>query len=243
MKMTSSQNTARSTDVSLRTAALVAGLGLLVMAILAAFANFYVLPNLVVPGDAKGTADNIMASGGLFRIGICSFLVAAVLDVVVAWALYVLLKPVNRSLSLLAAWFRVVYAAIFAMAISNLISALLLLNGSAYLNAIETDQLQAQAMFFLSAFDYGWEIGYAFFGLHLVILSYLVFRSGYMPRWLGLLLTLAGLGYLVDTFGKLLLPNYTLTIAQFTFVGELLLLIWLLWKGIRGFDRELPKRS
>jgi hypothetical protein len=121
------KDTSRSTDISLRTAAVVAGLGLLMMAILAAFANFSVFQNLVVPGDAKTTADNIMASGGLFRIGICSFLVVAILDIVVAWALYVLLKPVNKSISLLAAWFRVVYAAIFAIALNNLFSALQLL--------------------------------------------------------------------------------------------------------------------
>ena len=127
------KDTSRSTDISLRTAAVVAGLGLLMMAILAAFANFSVFQNLVVPGDAKTTADNIMASGGLFRIGICSFLV-------VAWALYVLLKPVNMSISLLAAWFRVVYAAIFAIALNNLFSALQLLNGTDYLKAIETNQ-------------------------------------------------------------------------------------------------------
>jgi hypothetical protein len=126
--MNSDKNTSRFTDVSLRTAAIVAGLGLLVMAILAPFTNFYVFQNLIVPGDAKTTADNIMASGGLFRIGISCFLVVAILDIVVAWALYVLLKPVNRSLSLLAAWFRVVYAAVFTIALNNLIDALQLLS-------------------------------------------------------------------------------------------------------------------
>jgi hypothetical protein len=237
------KDTSRSTDISLRTAAVVAGLGLLMMAILAAFANFSVFQNLVVPGDAKTTADNIMASGGLFRIGICSFLVVAILDIVVAWALYVLLKPVNKSISLLAAWFRVVYAAIFAIALNNLFSALQLLNGTDYLKAIETNQLQVQAMLFLSEFRYGWDIGLVVFGLHLFVLGYLVFQSGYIPRWLGLLLAVAALGYLVDSFGKFLLPNYNVSIAQFTFVGEVLLIFWLLWKGIKGFDKELQKKS
>ena len=93
-------------DISLRKAAIVAGFGLLIMSILAPFANFYVFPSLIVPGDGATTANNIMANELLFRSGICSFIIVIILDVVVAWALYVLLKPVNKSLSLLTAWFR-----------------------------------------------------------------------------------------------------------------------------------------
>jgi len=231
--MNSNKMTTSIADISLRKAAIVAGFGLLIMTIFAIFAEFFVRQSLIVPGDAATTANNIMANELLFRSGICSFIIVIILDVVVAWALYVLLKPVNKSLSLLTAWFRLVYATIFGIALANLFSVLLLLNGADYLTVFETDQLHAQVMSFLNAFSYGWDIGFVFFGLHLFVLGYLVFKSGYIPRILGVLLIIAGLGYLIDSFGKFLLPNYDATIAQFTFIGELLLMLWLLFKGVK----------
>lgn len=225
----------KTTDISLRKVAMVAGFGLLIMAILAPFA-FFVLQKLIVPGDAAATANNIMASAGLFRIGICSFLIVAILDVVVAWALYILLAPVNKNLSLLAAWFRLVYAAIFGMALVNLLNVLQLLGGANYLTAFEQNQLHAQVMLLINAFNNGWDIGLAIFGLHLFLLGYLVFKSGYFPKILGILVIVASSGYLIDSFGKLLLPNYNMTIAMFTFIGEVLLIFWLFWRGIKGFE-------
>ncbi len=236
--MDSDRVTLQFTDVSQRTAAFVAGLGLLLMAILAPFANFYVLQNLVVANDATATAANIVASGGLFRLGLSSLLLVAVLDVVVAWALYVLLEPVSRSLSLLAAWFRVVYAAVFAVALIPLLGVLQLVSGADYLKGLEANQIQAQVMLSLSTFRSGWDLGLVLFGLHLLVLGYLVFKSGFIPQWLGILLVIAGLGYMVDSFGEFLIPNYSLSIARFTFVGEFLLIFWLLWKGIKGFGER-----
>jgi len=223
--------TTRIADISQRKAAIVAGSGLLIMTIFAIFANFFVLESFIVPGDAAETANNIMANEGLFRMGICSLIIVAILDVVVAWALYVFLKPVNKSLSLLTAWFRLVYATILAAALNNLVSVLHLLSDADYLAVFETDQLHAQVMSSLNAFSYGWAIAGIFFGLHLFILGYLVFKSGYIPRILGALLIIAGSGYLIDDFGKILLPDFAVTIAMFTFIGELIFMFWLLWKG------------
>jgi hypothetical protein len=127
----------------------------------------------------------------------------------------------------------VVYAAILAIALYNLFSVLLLVSGTDYLTVFETDQLHAQVMLFLNGFSYGWDIGTIFFGLHLFVLGYLVFKSGYIPRILGVLLIIASLGYLVDTFGEFLSPNYSITIAMFTFIGELLFMLWLLLKGAK----------
>jgi hypothetical protein len=241
--MNSDLNTSRFADISIRKSAIVAGLGLLLMAILAPIANFGVFETLIVPGEATTTANNIMASPGLFRTGIFVFLIVAILDVVVAWALYILLKPVNKSLSLLAAWFRVVYAAIFAISLSNLLIVLQLLNGDGFLKAFETNQLYAQVMLFLNAFTDGWDLGLVIFGLHLLFLGYLVFKSGYIPKILGILVIVAGLGYLIDNLGKLLSPNYNVTIAMFTFIGEVLLIFWLLWRGIKGFDKEIQSAT
>jgi hypothetical protein len=237
--MNSDLNTSRFADISIRKSALVAGFGLLLMAILAPIANFGVFETLIVPGDATATADNIMASPGLFRTGIFVFLIVAILDVVVAWALYILLKPVNKSLSLLAAWLRVVYAAIFVSALSQPLIVLQLLNGSEYLKAFETNQLHVQVLLSLNAFIDEWNMGLVIFGLHLLVLGYLAFKSGYIPKILGILVIIAGLGYLIDNLGKLLSPNYNVTIAMFTFIGEVLLIFWLLWKGIKGVDKEL----
>jgi len=224
--------TNHNADISLSKSAIIAGIGLLIMTILA-FGSFPILQNLIVPGDATATANNIMTNELLFRIAVCGFLIVIILDVVVAWALYVLLKPVNKSLALLAAWFRLVYAAIFAAALNNLFSILDLVNSSDYLKVFETGQLHAQVLIFLNAFNYGWDIGLAIFGLHLFVLGYLVFKSGYIPKVLGVLLVIASFGYLIDSFGKFILPSYNLTIVMFTFIGELLFMLWLLFKGAK----------
>ncbi len=241
--MNANIKTSQFTDVSLRKAAIFAGLGLLIMAILAPIVQFGVLQKLVMAGNAKATVENIMASATLFRTGIFIFLVVAILDIVVAWALYILLKLVNKRLSLLAAWFRVVYAAIFAVSLTNLFDVSHVLTGAINLKAFEGNQLYAQVMSSLSAFQSGWDIGLVIFGLHLLVVGYLSFKSGYIPKWLGVLLAIAGIGYMVDSFGKFLVPNYNLTIAGFTFIGEVVLIFWLLWKGIKGFDKNLDMIS
>jgi hypothetical protein len=234
--------TSRSTaDISLRHAALASGLGLLLLAILAAIVNFGVLQKVIVAGDAQTTAQNIAAAQGLFRVAIGGFFAVAILDVVVAWGLYFVFQSVNRSLSLLAALFRVVYATMLAIAVNNLLSALQVVGGADFLKAFGTDQLQSQMMVFLGAFQSGWDLALIVFGLHLFVLGILVFRSGKTGlRVLGILIIAAGLGYLVDGCGKVLLPNYSLTIAMYTFIGEPLLMLWLLWKASRGFGPTAP---
>ncbi|MCA9998387.1 MAG: DUF4386 domain-containing protein [Anaerolineales bacterium] len=225
--------------LSLKTAVIVAGLALLGMAILAGYANFAVLQTLIVPGYAKTTAENIVGSPGAFRLGAFLLLVVAILDVVVAWGLYVLLMPTNKMLSLLTAWFRIVYAAIFAIASSNLFTAVQLLTGSHTTPALETNLLHGQVMVLLNAFQNGWDAGLLIFGLHLAGLGYLAFQSGYIPKWLGILLLIAGLGYMIDSVSKLLIPDNAIFISQFTFVGEVVLIFWLLWKGSKGFPSTI----
>jgi Domain of unknown function (DUF4386) len=173
---------------------------------------------------------------GLFRVAIGGFFAVAILDVVVAWGLYFVFQPVNRSLSLLAALFRVVYATLFAVAVNNLLSALQLVGGADFLKAFGRDQVQAQMMVLLGAFQSGWDLALIVFGLHLCVLGILVFRSGQIGlRVVAILVTAAGVGYLIDGLGKVLVPNYGLTIAMYTFIGEPLLMLWLLWKAVSGF--------
>ncbi len=225
-------------DISQRKVALTAAIGLLVMALLAPFALFGVLQTLVVPTDAAATVENIIASEGLFRAGIAALLIVIMLDVVVAWALYVLLRPVNRSLALLTAWLRLVFAAVFGYALVNLLDVAQLV-GSAEQSALQGEQLQAQVMSSIASFDNGWTgMALAIFGLHLFGLGYLLFRSAHFPGFLGVLVAIAGAGYLADSFGMILVPDYALSIGAFMFVGEALLIFWLFWRAIKGFPSE-----
>jgi len=232
--------TNKSSDISTHQAAWIAGLGYLVIIVLAIFAEFFIRSRLVVPGDPVSTTKNIVASEGLFRIGIRSYLIVAVADGVVAWALYIFLKPVNRSLSLLAAWFRVAHAIMLGIALTSLLGILQLVSGADYLAAILSGQLSAQVMLSFDAFNDGWLIGLVFFGVHCLILGYLMFRSGYVPRVLGVLLIIAAFGYLIDSFAHFLLPDYAtyqtvflLIVAVPAIVAELALCLWLLGQGPR----------
>ena len=225
-------------DISQRKVALIAGLGLLFMAVLAPFALFGVLQTLVVPADATATVNNIIASEGLFRIAIAAFLVVIMLDIVVAWALYVLLRSVNAALALLMAWLRLAFAAVFASALVNLLDVAQLVGGTER-SALQGEQLQAQVMSSIASFDNGWTaIAHAIFGLHLLGLGYLLFRSAHFPRFLGVLVVIAGAGYLADTFGMILAPDFSFTFSVFTFVGEALLIFWLFYRAIKGFPSE-----
>ncbi len=229
--MNSNKTTNRITELSQSNAAIIAGIGLLIMTIAAIFAEFFVRQNLIVDGDAAATASNISADETRFRIAIFCYLIVIVMDVMVAWALYVFFKPVDENLSLLAGGLRVIYLTLFAMSVSNLVTVLGLLSGADYLDAFETDQLNAQVMLALNAFDNGWAIGFVFFGLHLGLLGYLALRSDDIPQYMGILLMIAGFGYLHDNLSFLLLPDYSVEIGMVTFIGELLLMVWLLIKG------------
>ena len=224
----------RVPGTSQRTAALVVGVSLLLMMVFAIFGTSFALDTLVVPGDAATTAENILNNEQLFRMGIFSIMIVIILDVIVAWGLYVFLRPVNWSLSLLGGWFRLVYSAIFFVALISLVNALGLLTDVNNAALFEAGQLPSQVMLSLNSYYAGWDAGLAIFGLHLVIAGYLIFKSGNMPRILGLLVIIAGLGYTLDTFIALLLPQVNVTLSLFTFIGEVLLAIWLLVKGLRA---------
>ncbi len=164
--------TNRTADISLRKAARIAGLGYVAIFIFATYAGFVATG----PGDSATTAINKLANEVLFRSGIASWLIVLVADVVVAWALYILLIPVNKRLSLLAAWFRLIYTAIAGITLLYLLIALQLSKGADYLTVFTADQLQAQVILFLDAY---WDltlIAWVFFGLHISILGYLILK-------------------------------------------------------------------
>ena len=222
-----------SADISLGKSALVAGLGLLIMTIFYLSADIFVFRKLIVMKNATTTTLNIMANGMQFRSGICAIIIVLIWDLIVAWALYFFLKPVNKSLSLLAAWLRLVYAGMLGIALLNLVMVMILASGADYLAVFEPDQLHAQVLFFVNAFYDMWALGLIIFGLHLAFLGYLVFKADYTPKILGVLLLLAGFSYLLDNFGKFLFTNYGLNLATFIGWGEFIFMLWLLIKGAK----------
>ncbi len=231
--------TNRTADTPRRHIARVAGVLYLTIIIAGIFAEFFVRQSLIVPGDATATANNILASEGLFRIGIAGDLIMIMCDVALALAFYVLLKPVSNALSLLAAFFRLGQATILGINLLNLFFVLQLLSGADYLTVFGADQLDALVLFFLNGHSIGYSIGLVLFGLSLLVLGYLVFKSGYFPKILGVLLIVAALGYLIDSFASFLLPNYeayetifALVVFLPAFIGELSMCLWLLIKGV-----------
>ena len=221
----------------------IAGILYLLVAILSIFVHFYVPSKLIVPGDAAATAGQIMASQGLFRLGIASEFVVLMIEIALSVLLYVLLKPVSKTLSLAAAVYRLAMTTVHGINLLNSILALLLLSGAAYLAAFQPAQLQAAALLFLSAYNYGFTLGILFFSLHVAILGYLIFKSGYFPKILGILFMIAALGYLIDNFSSILIANYKMGPAYLAIpiaIAEIAFPLWLLFKGVNaaGWERR-----
>jgi hypothetical protein len=229
---------AQDQGVSLRRAALLAGFGLLVMTLAAPCAEYVVYSKLVVRGDIEATVQNLQADSGRLLAGIFAYLITFIMDLVVAWALYVLLIPVNRAVSLLTAWFRVVYTAIALFAMLKLVSVYRLVNPADHQLVLGPDQLPGQVNGLLDAFRHEWGFGLILFGIHLMLLVWLVYRSSYIPRVLGILLLISGAGWVVYELGPYLLPNANLDLIMITFFGELIFMLWLLFRSWKLQEAE-----
>ncbi len=218
-----------------RTLARLTGALYLVIIACGMFSEVIVRGGLIVRGDAPATIAGILTSEGLFRLGFASDLVVFLCDVAVAILLYVLLRPVDRTLALIAAGFQLVGTAIYGVNLLNHFAVLLIVSGADYLAVFEPAQLQALALLFLDIHKHGYDLGLVFFALHCLVLGYLIYRSGYFPRFLGVLLVLAGLGYLVGSGTLFLFPDGVGAVAPVyaaPLVGELALCFWLLIKGV-----------
>jgi hypothetical protein len=219
----------------------VAGVLYLLIAVLAGFVHFYVPGKLIVSGDAAATASTIMASEGLFRMSIATELVILLSEIVLSILLYVLLKPVNKTLSLVAVVSRLAMTAIHGVNVLNHFFVLLLLGGAGYLTAFQPNQLNALVTLFLDSYNYGYTIGIVFFTLHTFILAYLIFKSGYFPKILGVLFMFAAFGYLIDGFSHVLIANYKtgpVYLALPIAIAEIAFPLWLLIKGVNAEQWE-----
>jgi hypothetical protein len=193
--------------------------------------------SLVVPGDAAATADNIRTQETLFRWGMAGEATIVLVEIVLAAVLYALLRPVSRTMSLAAALARVAEAVVMAAGcLVASVFTLLVVSEPGYLAAFDADQRDALALFFQEANDDIVLVWGFFFALSLVLTGWLVHRSGFLPRLVGILLALAGVGYFVQSFGTFLAPGLTDTWALIVLVlaipGELVFALWLLIKGI-----------
>lgn len=191
---------------------------------------------LFVPNDAAQTMTNIMAAEPLFRLAFVAIIVAGVSYVAVVAILYGLMKPAGPTLSAIAAFMGLAGCAIGASTALNQIAGLAYMGDAGYLSAFSQEQLQALARIQLRASGVGNTIALVFFGFYCLLLAALVFRARFVPRWLGLLLLLAGLGWLVGCFTSFLVPSLGLasTLIPVSGLGEALFTLWLLVMGVNA---------
>jgi len=206
----------------------------------------YLRSRIIVFGDVATTANNIISSQGVLRLGFMSELFSALFFVLAAWALYVLLKPVNRNLALLLVLLNLGGVAIECINALNLFSALQFLSGASYLSVFQTGQLQALAMSFLNSYTNGFMITQLFFSTWLFPLGYLVYKSRFLPRPLGILLILDFFGILSWFLQFFLLPDYGILSypgLAISFVAEFSISLWLLIKGVKEPETLVGKVS
>ncbi|MBK8616406.1 MAG: DUF4386 domain-containing protein [Anaerolineales bacterium] len=219
---------------SIQMTARIAAILTLLIVVLAPFSMLYIPTTLIVPDDAAMTANNIMASQGLFRAGMVSDSIVFLIEIVLTVLLYVLVKPVDKTLSLAAAFSRLAMTVIQGINLLNHFIVLLLLSGASYLTVFAPDQLQALVLLFLNAHESVTLIWGLFFGLHLLIFSYLVYKSVYLPKFLGIILFVVALCYFIQDFGTMLLPQYKtlfISIGSLAFL-EIVFPLWFLVKGV-----------
>jgi hypothetical protein len=213
-----------------------AGLLYVVTSIAGFFAMMYVPSKLIVGGNAAATASNISASETLFRLGIAGQLIGQAGFIFVALALYHLLKGVNRRLASLMVILLVVQIPIAFLNEVNSIAALVLVRGADFLTIFEKPQRDALAMFFLNLHFHGFVVNEIFWGLWLLPLALLIYRSRFLPRFLGVWLALAGFAWVILSITGVLSPQYydkVFSYFQPAFFGEIALMLWLVIKGAK----------
>ncbi len=214
----------------------IAGLLYLLLAIIAPYGVMYVPSKTIVRGDAVATANNILANEFLFRTGIVSHLISVIIFLFLVLVLYRLLKQVNEHQAKLMVALVIVQIPIVFLIETFKITSLMILKGEV-LKTLAPEQLQDLAMMFLKIHGYGLSMLEIFMGLWLIPFGQLVYKSGFIPRILGVLLLIAGIGYIVDSFTFMLFPNYRAFTFQpaliFSGLGELSTMLWLLIKGVK----------
>jgi len=235
-------------DESQRKAARVAGFTCLFAMAIVVFAHYGISSQLMVLGNAAETARNIVAHETLFRISIACYLIHGAGVVVLLTALYVILKPVNRGLALLAAFFRLVYALMWVVIAFNLLEVLRLLGGADYLRVFEADRLQALARLHLGRGFDAYYVGLPFYGLASTVCSYLLFKSSYIPKGLAAFGVISSLWCAASAFAFIIFPNFGQAVNLYSLDSPMALFematsFWLLFKGLRPYRKTEPEKG
>ena len=214
-----------------------AGFLYLITIIAGGFAEAFVREGLTVSHDAVATAQNILASEQMYRFGFVCDLLTLICGTGLSLIFYILFKPVNRNLSLLALIFSVTASAVMAVNLLNQLAPLLLLHQKSYLQAFKIEQLQTLSLFFLHLQSQGYNISLLLFAFYFPIIGYLVYKSNFLPRILGIIYTLAGVGYLTNSLTWFLYPHIASYLFPYVllpaFVGEVSMSLWLIFKGVK----------
>ena len=213
-----------------------AGFLYLIMILAGGFAEAFVREGLTVSGNAIATAHNILASEQLYRFGLVADLVTLICGTILSLIFYILFKPVNRNLSLLALIFSIVASAVMAVNLLNQLAPLLLLHNTAYLKVFTMEQLQTLSLFFLNLQSQGYNISLLLFAFYFPIIGWLVYQSNFLPWILGVIYTMAGLGYLINSLAWFLFPHSAAYLFPYVllpaFIGETSMSLWLIFKGV-----------
>jgi hypothetical protein len=213
-----------------------AGFLYLVIIVCGISSEAFIRGSLIETGDASATVSNILASGGLFRLGFLADSIMLLSDVAIAILFYILLKPVSKNLALTAAAFRLTQAAVLSVNLLNYYAVMLLLNNESYSSALEGDQLHTLVMLFLDLHSHGYDLGLLFFGISSLVLGYLVIKARYFPAVLGYGLIAAAVVYLAGSYIRFLFPEYAPVFSAMyiiPLVAELAFCLWLLVIGVR----------
>jgi uncharacterized protein DUF4386 len=228
--------TDRTIESSPQLYARIGGALYLVIIVIGLFGEMFVRDKLIVSGDATATATNIMVSESLWRFHIAAELFLLICAIVLLMILFVLLRPVSRELTLLALCFNLVSIGLEAGTTMYLIVALFPLGSAGYLKAFSPEQLYAMANLSLKSHGYGFGVSLLFFGCFCVVIGRVIYKSGFLPKIIGVLMQIAGLCYLTDSFALILSPIFASrlfpAILLPAFVGETSFCLWLLFKGV-----------
>jgi Domain of unknown function (DUF4386) len=228
--------TNHTVEISPQVYARIGGVLYLIIIVLGAVGELFIRGRIIVPGNAMATAANLKAMESLWRFGIASELFLGICTITFTLILYVLLRPVNRDLALLATFFGLVATAVETAYSLQLVEALYPLGDAAYLKAFTSEQLYAMVSLSIKAHADGFGIALLLFGGFFPVAGYLIFKSGYFPKAIGILYLIPGLSYLTSSFALILAPTFAnrfyFVMAGPALIGEASLCLWLLVKGV-----------
>lgn len=224
------------TDASLRLEARIAGGLYLIVIVTAGFAEAFARGKVIVSGDAAATAANILAHETFYRLGGAADMLNLACDIAVAILLYDLLRPVSKTIALLSSVYKLVGDGVTAVATLEHFAPLVFLSGQTYLNVFSTEQLHAQAMASVRLHSQAYNIAMVFFGFNCLLLGYVVYKSTFLPRLIGVFLSVAGVCYALNSFARFLSPAFAAHLFPYILwpglLGEWSLALWLTVFGI-----------